>query len=264
MGVATRVTLPLSPWCWYAAAGFLAGAVNSVAGGGSLLTFPTLLAFGMPPLTANATSSVSLVPGSAGAFWGYRDVMRDTRGLALAMAAPSLAGGVLGAWLALRTGDARFAAMVPWLLLGATALFALQGPISARVVPADDGARTPRAWLALGLFQLAVATYGGFFGAGMGILMLAALGIAGVRDIHRANGLKNLAAVCINGVATVTFAAQGRVKWPVAAAMALGAAAGGVWGARVARRIGRRAVRAVVMSVGTAIAAWMLWRRYVT
>lgn len=249
------------PWVAYLVGGFVAGAINSVAGGGSMVTFPTMLAFGMAPLTANATNAVALIPGSAGAFWGYRDVLAGSRSLLLAMAVPSVAGGVLGAWLALRTGDARFKALVPWLLLAATALFALQGPVSRRMRLVDDGARSPWSWAGLVVFQLGVATYGGFFGAGMGILILAALGLMGVRDIHRANGLKNLAAVCINGVATVTFVVGGRVVWSVAAAVAVGAVVGGVAGAGVARRVGQRAVRWTVMAVGLGLAAAMFGQR---
>lgn len=248
-------------WASYLASGFVAGAINSVAGGGSMVTFPTLMAFGMPPLTANATNAVALVPGSASAFWGYRDVLSGSRSLVLAMALPSVAGGVLGAWLAMRTGDERFAALVPWLLLGATALFAMQEPVSRRMKLLDEGDRGTRSWAALVGFQLAVATYGGFFGAGMGILMLAALGMMGVRDIHRANGLKNLAAVCVNGVATATFVAGGRVVWGAAAVMAVGAVLGGAVGAGTARRVGQRAVRRTVMAIGLGLAAAMFWKR---
>ena len=245
------------------AAGTLAGAINSIAGGGSLVTFPALLALGASPVTANATNTVALVPGSAAAFWGYRDTLSDARRLTLAMALPSAAGGLLGAWLALRVGDATFALLVPWLILAATALFAAQGPIARRMAAGRDVDAPPRT-LPLPLlvvFQLGVATYGGFFGAGIGILMLAALGLVGVRDVHRANGLKNLAAVCINGVASVTFVAGGRVAWAEAAVMAAGAVLGGALGAGTARRVGPRVVRRAVMTVGVALAAAMFWRR---
>nr|MBK7068248.1 sulfite exporter TauE/SafE family protein [Deltaproteobacteria bacterium] len=258
---AGRVWSTVLPWASYFASGVAAGTVNSVAGGGSMLTFPTLLAFGMAPITANATNTVALIPGSASAFWGYRDVLAGSRSLVLAMALPSAAGGVLGAWLALRTGDARFTALIPWLLLGATGLFALQEPVARRLRLTDDGVRSPASWAGLMVFQLVVATYGGFFGAGIGILMLAALGMMGVRDIHRANGLKNLAAVCINGVASVTFVAGGRVAWAEAAVMAAGAVLGGALGAGTARKVGPRVVRRAVMTVGVALAAAMFWRR---
>jgi uncharacterized membrane protein YfcA len=251
----------LLPSIAYFVSGFAAGTVNSVAGGGSMLTFPTLLAFGMAPITANATNAVALIPGSASAFWGYRDVLAGSRSFLLAMALPSVAGGALGAWLALRTGDARFNALVPWLLLGATGLFALQEPVSRRLRIVDGAPRGRASWVGLMVFQLAVATYGGFFGAGIGILMLAALGLMGVRDIHRANGLKNLAAVCINGFATVAFVAGGRVAWREAAVVAAGAVLGGAVGVGAARRVGPRAVRRVVMLVGVTLALVMFWRR---
>ncbi len=246
------------------AAGLAAGAVNSIAGGGSLLTFPTLLALGVGPLAANATNTVALVPGSAAAFWKYRDTLAEARPLVLAMALPSAAGGVLGAWLVLRAGDATFARLVPWLILGATALFAAQGPIAKRMAAgAPEGAAPRRLPLpALALFQVAVATYGGFFGAGIGILMLAALGFAGVRDLHRANGLKNLAAVCINGVAAATFVRAGDVDWLPAGVIAVGAIAGGFVGATAARRVEQRHVRRAILAIGFGIAALMFVRTF--
>lgn len=251
------------------AAGFAAGAVNSVAGGGTLLTFPALLAVGLGPVAANATSTIALVPGSAAAFWGYRDTLTEARPLLVAMAVPSALGGVLGAWLTLRAGDALFAAIVPWLLLGATALFLSGGPVSAWVKrrgtsapsTAAIGSRpSPRALGLLAVAQFAVSVYGGFFGAGMGIVMLAALTLAGMTDVHRMNGLKNAAAVCINGVAALTFVRAGAVRWPQAFLVALGAVAGGYGGAGLARRVGPRGVRAFVGFVGLSIAAVLLVR----
>ncbi len=239
-----------------------AGAVNSVAGGGSLLTFPALLAVGVSPLSANATSTVALVPGSAGAFWGYRELLKGDRATVVAMAAPSLVGGVLGALLVLRTGDKTFGAMVPWLVLGATLLFAAQGPIGRAVKRLKGPTTQPRSPIPLALFQLVVAVYGGFFGAGIGILMLAALALRGEEDIHKANGLKNLAAVCINGVATVTFVASGRVSWTPALVMATGAVLGGWGGAGVARKLGQTTVRRIVLAVGFGLAALMFWRQF--
>lgn len=245
------------------ASALAAGAVNSVAGGGSLLTFPALLAVGVSPLSANATSTVALVPGSAGAFWGYRELLKGDRATVLAMAAPSLVGGVLGALIVLRTGDKTFGKMVPWLVLGATLLFAAQGPIGRavrRMKPSDAAAH--RSPIALALFQLVVAVYGGFFGAGIGILMLAALALRGEDDIHKANGLKNLAAVCINGVATITFVVSGRVSWTPALVMATGAVLGGWGGAGVARKLGQQTVRRIVLAVGFGLAALMFARQF--
>jgi hypothetical protein len=256
-------------------AAFLAGAINSVAGGGTLLTFPALLAFGVPAIAANATSTLALVPGSFSAFWRYRGDLAGGGRTLLAFAVPSLVGGVLGALAVDRVGDATFARLVPWLIFGATALFVVQAPVRAwmlRRMPATSASAsasapgerpaegTWRATAAVMLFQLAVATYGGFFGAGMGILMLAALGILGLESIHRMNGVKNFAAVCINGVAALTFVALGRVRWPLALLMATGAVLGGWIGAGAAKQLGEKRVRAAVVAIGAGIGLYLLIR----
>lgn len=250
---------------------FLAGAINSVAGGGTLLTFPALLSAGVPPIAANATSTVALVPGSLSAFWGYRAEMGESRRELLAFGIPSVIGGIGGALVVDRVGDRTFSRLVPWLIFGATLLFAVQ-PIVRRGLerlrashdrraarngePKGLGARAPLAFV----FQLLVAFYGGFFGAGIGILMLAAMGLMGLRSIHRMNGLKNFAAVCINGVAAITFVVLGRVRWPLALLMAVGAIAGGYGGAGLARRLGERSVRGAVVGIGVTIGVAMLIR----
>lgn len=247
-------------------AAFLAGVVNSVAGGGTLITFPALLAAGLPAVTANATSTVALVPGSLSAFWGYRSEVHGEGRLLLAMAIPSLVGGTLGALAADRTGDALFAKLAPLLVLGATVLFMAQDPLrrwSRAVQPAGAAGRRSAAQLAaLAIFQLFVALYGGFFGAGIGILMLAALGIAGLTNIHRMNGLKNLAAVCINGLAALTFALKGRVEWPIASFMMVGGILGGYAGAGLAQRLDQRIVRRVVTVIGLSISAHLFLRLF--
>lgn len=242
-------------------AAFFAGAINSVAGGGTLLTFPTLLSIGIPPIAANATSTVALVPGSFAAFWGYRDEMKGSRAEVVTFAVPSLVGGLIGALFVHRVGDDAFSRAVPWLIFTATALFAVQPFVKRwieRAAPHDPKRRAPFTMA----FQLLVAIYGGFFGAGMGILMLAALGFLGVRGIHRMNGVKNFAAVCINGVASVTFVLLGRVMWRPAALMAVGAILGGVLGAGAAKKLGEANVRRLVIAIGVAIGLWMLVRRH--
>jgi uncharacterized membrane protein YfcA len=212
----------------------IGGAVNSIAGGGTLVTFPALVALGVPAIVANATSTVALWPGALGSLWGYRSELAGVKAWAVRFALPSLAGGLAGALLLLRTPPDRFDALVPFLVLGATLLFLAQRPIMAalrrRVAPEaavvlDPASRAPGA--ALLLFQFGVAIYGGYFGAGIGILMLAALGFMGFTNIHRMNGLKNWGGLCINEIAAVTFALQDIVDWPVAIAMAVGAALGG-------------------------------------
>jgi len=241
-------------------AAFVAGAINSVAGGGTLLTFPTLLSIGVSPIAANATSTVALVPGSFSAFYGYRDEMKDSRREVLIFALPSLVGGVVGALFVNRVGDRTFATLVPWLIFTATLLFAVQPAVKRWLTTAEEHDPKRRAPFVI-VFQLVVATYGGFFGAGMGILMLAALGFLGVRGIHRMNGVKNLAAVCINGVAAITFAVLGRVRWGYALWMAVAALLGGLVGAGLAKRMGEKNVRRLVIAIGAAIGIAMLVRR---
>lgn len=237
--------------------------VNSVGGGGTLLTFPSLLAAGVLPLTANGTSTFSLVPGALSSYYGYRHEVGDDKRVLWALAVPSLVGGWFGAQLALWSSDALFAALVPWLILAATVLFALQEPVRRRF--ARDGAEPVldgRRIAGLVAMQLVVAIDGGYFGAGMGILMLAALGLMGETNLHRMNALKNLAAACINGVGTITFVIGGRVFWPYALLMAAGAIIGGYAGAGVARRVGQRNVRRLVIAIGVALTVQMLYRRF--
>jgi uncharacterized membrane protein YfcA len=265
----------------------VAGAINSIAGGGTLLTFPALVGLGVPPIVANATSTIALWPGALGSMWGYRHELKGMRDWAIAFALPSLGGGLVGAWLLLRTPPDRFAALVPWLVLGATALFMAQGPITATVARrrADEreagggtrevGAFTPASApgssptnryllpathfsASVLAYQFLVAIYGGYFGAGVGILMLAALGFAGLTNIHQMNGLKNWGGLCMNAVAAITFAFSDIVNWPVALAMALGAALGGYGGSRLAQRVAQGAVRRAIVVIGLTSGLWLL------
>ncbi|MDO8793829.1 MAG: sulfite exporter TauE/SafE family protein [Vicinamibacterales bacterium] len=242
------------------AAAFAAGAINSVAGGGTLLTFPTLVWLGLPSIVANATSTVSIWPGSVGAMWGYRRELRDTDVPLWAFALPSLAGGLLGAMLLRQTPTSVFDRLVPALILFATLLFMAQEPIQRLVGHAPDRHRNPRWLLGAALFQFLVGLYGGYFGAGIGILMLAALGILGMRDIHQMNGVKNLLALAINGIASVYFVSTGMVRWTEVTVMAVGAIAGGIGGAGLARRAGRRVVRWVVIAIGFGMATSLALR----
>jgi uncharacterized protein len=237
-------------------AALVAGAMNSIAGGGTLLTFPALIALGVSPISANATSTVALWPGSLSSVWGYRELLRGSRPWAVGFAIPSLLGGALGAWLLLRTPPDRFSTIVPWLVLGATALFLLQRPVmralkQARATSESDESITRRAPPAsILLYQLLVSIYGGYFGAGVGILMLAALGFMGLANIHRMNGIKNFGGICMNLVAAGMFAFSSLVNWPVAFAMAAGAIAGGYVGSRTAQRVPQELVRATVVAIG--------------
>jgi uncharacterized membrane protein YfcA len=232
-------------------ASFLAGMVNSVAGGGTLLSFPTLIFLGIGPITANATNTVGLWPGSFAGVVGFRRDMRGTRRWVLLLIWPSIAGGIVGAFLLLHTPPDVFSAIVPILVLSATMLLAAQDTLTRWLgTPAAAAHDRPRWAMAAVGAQFAVATYGGFFGAGIGILMLAALGLLGLTDIHTMNGLKNLFAICINGVAAVYFVASGAVLWSVVVVMAIASILGGLGGAGIAHRMGRTFVRRVVIGVG--------------
>ena len=246
------------------AAAFLAGAINSIAGGGTLVTFPTLIWLGLPPVIANATNTVAVWPGSLGGMWGYRRELRELRrgphsGM-FVFIAPSIVGGVLGALLLRLTPPPVFEKLVPFLILFATLLFLAQEPIQRRFQPGGAVVGSRRWFIGGMLFQLLVAVYGGYFGAGIGILMLAALGLLGIADIHEMNGLKNLFALCINGAAAVYFIVAGMVHWPNAILMAVGAIAGGWACAHVARGLSRAAVRRVVIAIGFGMAGALLWK----
>ena len=236
------------------AAAFLAGAVNAVAGGGTLLTFPALIWLGLPTVTASATNTVALWPGSLGALWGYRAELRAVDPRLFLMAIPSVVGGLAGASLLRLTPLPVFDRLVPLLVLFATALFAVQEPIQRRLggrhIQVDR-----RRWMASVLcFQLAVGVYGGYFGAGIVILMLAALSIIGMADIHEMNALKTFLAIFVNGVAASYFIAMGMVSWSEALIMGTGAIAGGIGGAGVARRVERRTVRWAIICIGVTMA----------
>jgi uncharacterized membrane protein YfcA len=240
---------------------FGAGMINSVAGGGTLLSFPALIWLGVPSIAANATSTVALWPGSLGSVWGYRRELRDAERSLWALAVPSLAGGLLGAFLLSRTPAEIFDRLVPLLIFFATCLLAAQEAIQRRfdLSAIHTNARSP--WLSWAMvFQAGVGVYGGYFGAGIGILMLAALSLMGHTDIHQMNAVKNVLAVCINGIAAAYFVASGLVIWQDAAVMAAGAVLGGVGGPSLARRMGRVAVRRVIVAIGFGMAAALLVR----
>ncbi len=252
---------PVHALCAFAAA-FVAGAINSVAGGGTLISFPTLIWLGLSSVTANATSTAAIWPGSLGGMAGYRKELRNTPPRMLALVLPSMIGGIAGALLLRWTPPAIFDRLVPFLILFATLLFMAQQPVQRRLQTAGVTGHESAKWLGGAMvFQLLVALYGGYFGAGIGILMLAALSILGLTDIHEMNALKNFFAVCINGVAAVYFIAMKMVYWPDVMIMAVGAIAGGYGGAGIARRIGRTAVRRIVIGIGFAMAASLALRQ---
>jgi uncharacterized membrane protein YfcA len=243
------------------------GAMNAIAGGGTLVTFPAIVALGIPPLIANATSTVALWPGAVGSMWGYRKELKGAGAWAIRFAPPSLLGGGLGAGLLLRTPAESFERIVPFLVLGATLLFLVQRPLmrwlrlgrnSEPGQKAEEPATPPWSFV---IFQFAVGVYGGYFGAGIGILMLAVLGLMGFRNIHRMNGLKNWGGLCMNAVAATMFALSGIVNWPVALAMAVGGLLGGYGGSRLAQAVGQERVRAAVVVIGLGSFVWLLVRQ---
>ncbi len=253
------------------------GAINSVAGGGTLLTFPALIMVGQPSIISNATNTVALWPGALSSYWGYRSELGYHRREILFLSVPSFLGGVLGAWLLVVTPAKDFDILVPYLILLATGLFIVQEPLARwqrrRVATSGEGgspkpeaaagvafghAATPARWIVVLLSQFLIGVYGGYFGAGIGILMLAAYGILGFSNIHQANAIKNLNGMFINGIAAAIFIYQGLIHWPIAIVMAVGAILGGYAGAGTARRLGQKNVRRLVILIGLALAAKML------
>jgi len=240
-------------------AAVVAGLLNSVAGGGSFVSFPMLILTGMPPINANATNTVALWPGTVASTGAYR---RELGGVHRRLLAPlvmtGLAGGLLGAMTLLKTPQATFMRLVPYLLGGATVLFALSGKINAwvRVRTAQSGRRTPLGLAGGVLLELMIAGYIGFFGAGAGILTLALLAFLGMESIHAMNGYKTLLVSTANGVAMITFIVARAVVWPQALLMVVGAAAGGYAGAWYAQKMDPRHVRLIVICVGVAITAY--------
>ena len=238
----------------------VAGAINSVAGGGTLITVPTLIWLGIPAINANATSAVALWPGSLSSAWGFRRELLAADRRVFALIVPSLIGGLSGAILLHQTPPDVFERLIPLLILFATFLFMAQEPLQRRFnLTAIHNARSH--WLSWTmLFQLLVGIYGGYFGAGIGIMMLAALSLMGHTDIYQMNGVKNMLAVAINGIAIMYLIFTDLILWPDALVMAIGAVVGGVAGAGTARRVGRPVVRRIVIVVGFAMALAMFMR----
>ena len=232
-------------------AAFLAGAMNAVAGGGSFLTLPALIYAGVPPVAANATGTVALLPGYASGVYGYRQDLTPVGNLSLPLlSVVSLAGGLAGAGLLLVTPDSVFRGIVPWLLLLATGLFAFGNMLAQRL--RSLGLHGNGALLGT-LF--AVSVYGGYFNGGLGILLLAQLSLFGMTDLNAMNGLKNLFSAVLTAIAVVAYAAGGAVEWPKALLMTVAAVAGGYVGARVGRKIPKPVLRAGIITVGLVMSA---------
>lgn len=253
------MTTPISTYLLLALAAFGAGALNAVAGGGTLLTFPTLTAV-ISAAEANVTSTVALLPGSLAGAWGYRRELTGARTLLIRLLPPSLIGGGVGALLLLAAPD-RFGELVPWLILSTGLLFLAQKPLTRLLkrraaTTANAEAESPPAWLVLTLIaaQLGIAIYGGYFGAGIGILMLTALGFMGVANIHKANAVKTVLASTINITSALVFGFAGNVRWDFAAVMALASILGGYGGARGARLLPPWVIRWAVIGIAFGLA----------
>jgi uncharacterized membrane protein YfcA len=244
-------------------AAFLAGAINSVAGGGTLVSFPTLVWLGLPSITANATSTVAIWPGSLGSIWGFRHEFGQTEKRMRLLSVSSLIGGGIGAMLLRSTPAALFERLVPFLILFATVLFTVQAPIQ-KMIRARTGVEHGVAFsLPAAMFlNLVVAVYGGYFGAGMSIMMLSSLSILGMADILQMNALTSLFSLCVNGIAAILFISMKMVDWHFVLPMAIAAVIGGYGAAGAARRIGKVAVRRFVIFVGFAMALVLFLRKF--
>lgn len=243
-------------------AAFVGGALNSVAGGGSFFSFPALLFTGLDPKIANATNTVALWPGSAASVAAYREELGGMQPEVRLLAPVSMIGGLAGALLLLVTPSDVFSKLLPFLMLGATLLFAFSPRMTAYVRGRDRRAESPgAARVRAVVIQAIISVYGGFFGGGIGILMLAALALMGMENIHKMNGLKTLLATLINGIAVFAFVIARAVAWVPAAIMIVAAILGGYIGAALARKIDPKLIRTFVIVVGFALSAYLFVRQ---
>ena len=244
------------------AVALVGGAINSVAGGGGFLCFPALLFVGIAPIQANATNTIALWPGTVASIAAYRGELARVRNQIVPLIVSGCFGALIRALILLKTPQATFLRMVPWLLLGATVLFAVSPPIARffREMQRESARRHDHRalWIATAL-QLVIAVYIGFFGAGAGILMLAMFAMMGIESIHTMNGMKTVLAGVCNGIALVTFIFAGAVVWPEAIVMTVGAAIGGYAGAHYAQKVDPRIVRGIVIATGASLTAYFFF-----
>src|SRR5271168_741241 len=232
-------------------AGLVGGTMNGIAGGGTFVVFPALLFAGVPPVPANATNSVALWPGLAASTRAFWPRLATPRRLLISMVITGLLGGVAGAVLLIRTPARIFMLIMPWLMLTATVVFALGGLVGRRVESRGGLDASIGKIAAAIFFEFVLAIYGGYFGGGIGILLLALFGTLGMNDIHQMNALKIVLVTIINGVAVVTFVIARAVYWPQTLVIVAAAVAGGHFGARLSQRLPAALVRAFVLLVGT-------------
>jgi len=240
----------------------LGGALNAVAGGGSFVAFPALMFSGVAPIAANATNTVALWVGVTASSGAYRKHLDISRRVMIPLAVTSLVGGIAGAFLLLHTPAHTFLRILPWLMLGATLLFAFGGRLArgSESGLAHDASTSALTFAAL--FELVVAVYGGYFGGGVGIMNLAMLATLGMTDIHAMNALKSVLGGIINGVAVVTFIVAGAVAWKPGAVTTAGALVGGYFGAHYAQKLPQAWIRVFVIVVGTGMTAYFFWKAY--
>lgn len=241
--------------------------MNALAGGGTLLTFPALVAALGSGVLANGTSTVALAPASFSSAWAYRqDLAKEWRWLKL-LIGPSIVGGILGTWMVTSTSEKYFDALVPWLIFGASLLFALQPLLTKKksLVPVEKSQPVPHSpgkLIAVTLFQFLVAVYGGYFGAGIGILMLSALGLIGLSNMHEMNAIKTVLAGCINCMSVVVFAIKGKVHWPLAGLMMISSIAGGYLAASYGRRLKPIYIRWFVITMGFILSVYFFYLQF--
>ena len=248
-------------YLWLIAASFIAGGMNAMAGGGSFISFPAMLSMGVLPIAANATNTVALWPGQLTSVATLRNDLR--RDLLPVVVATSILGGVSGAVVLLRTGQITFLHILPWMLLSASLLFGISGPVSRRLRARakQPHAQATPALIPLFCVLLPVCFYIGYFGAGAGFLIMSALALFGVEEMHQLNSLKVLAACLSNLCAVLTFIVGGAVLWHYCLISMAFAAAGGYLGALYARRINGDVLRIVVVATGCLMAAYFFWRQ---
>ncbi len=245
-----------------AGAAAVAGIINSVAGGGTIVSFPVAVALGLPPITANATNAVALAPGSVASALAYRRELGQDRNVLRLFLPPAGVGAVIGALLLLLTPQKVFDAIIPVLVLFTTLLLLAQNLRRAHPPAASAAWHVPQRPVVAVLLQLAIGVYGGYFGGGMGIMMLALLDRMGGTDIHRMNGVKSVLGAAINGIASIAFLVAGTVDGAAAAIMAAGAVLGGFAGAAIARKVRPAFVRWVVVAIGFALSVALAYRRW--
>jgi len=250
-----------TPYLWLVAASFIAGVINAMAGGGSFISFPAMLAIGVPPIQANATNTVALWPGQLTSVWALRTDLR--RDLVAVVVTASIVGGIGGAVVLLRTPQITFMHMVPWLLLTASALFGISGPVSRWLRRRSDQPHAERmpSMVTLFLVIIPVTFYIGYFGAGAGFLLMSALALFGIEDMNALNSLKVLAACTSNFCAVVTFIFGGAIVWHYCLVSMVFAGIGGYVGAQYARGMNPTVLRTIVVVTGCTMAAYFFWRQ---